>query len=85
MKLRIEKLENELFEMHERLIEMELKQRRSFEQTKKAKRIIGYIVIQLKEGSDVKNLSSYLQNGWTLTEGLCDADRNDKQAFVKYE
>lgn len=52
---------------------------------RKHKRMIAYVVIKLRNSSDIESITKYLQEGWTMTHSLCGADITNTQAFVKYE
>ncbi len=52
---------------------------------KQHKRMTAYVVIKLRNSGDIETISKYLQEGWTMTHSLCDADMINTQAFVKYE
>jgi len=52
---------------------------------KKHRRIIAYVVIKLRNNSEIETISKYLEEGWIMMNGLCDADTMNGQAFVKYE
>jgi hypothetical protein len=90
MRLRIEQLENELFVMNERLVNLEFNQREnkfSAGKNKKTKKIVAYKVIYVN-GSDLQfltNISACLQEGWTIANGFCESDRAKVQPLIKYE